>query len=235
MPAALVPHAAIPELAARVTPGMLKVLRHIQKADFIMNGKVVDRETAEILRQLTELGLIDPGYDGDTVGPPYMWVANGNGSRVLVYRTGIRGGPHYEVPAVELASWLELQDPERWWNVDGDPLLTGRLTFPCPAKTVAAQMRNIGRPLLLQAKKDDSEAKGQVIGRDKLDAVVDRLANNIHLIRGEDTPPWSEDRILYLCWKGSINEWLLAEDSETTALLSEERGNGKDAAKVEMK
>ncbi len=31
--------------------------------------------------------------------------------------------------------------------------------------------------------------------------------------------PDSEDRILYLCWKGSTEEWLLSEDSETTALM----------------
>ncbi len=235
MPAALVPHAAIPELAARVTPELLKVLRHIQKANFIRNGKTLDPDTVEILRQLTELGLIDPGYEGDTGGPPYMWVANGNGSRVLVYLTGVRGGPHYEVPAAELAAWLEQHGPEQWWNVDGDPLLTGRLSFPCPAKTLAAQMRKIGRPLLLQAKKDDTEAKGQVIGRDGLDAVVDRWANNIPLIPGEETPPWSEDRILYLCWKGSIHEWLLEEDSETTALLSAEQGIDRDAAGMEKK
>ena len=54
-------------------------------------------------------------------------------------------------------------------------------------------------------------------------------------IRGEEKPPWSEDRILYLCWKGTIQEWLLAEDSETTALLAAERGFGKEAVKVEKK
>src|SRR5437899_2483158 len=64
MAADLVPHAAIPELAARVTPGMLRALRHIQKADFIMN-KGLDVETAESLRQLTELGLVDAGYEDD--------------------------------------------------------------------------------------------------------------------------------------------------------------------------
>jgi len=52
MPAALVPHAAIPELAARVTSEMLKILRHIQKADFIMNGE-----------ELTEI-LPKPSADG---------------------------------------------------------------------------------------------------------------------------------------------------------------------------
>jgi hypothetical protein len=236
MPADLVPHAAIPELAARVTPGMLRVLRHIQKADFIMNSKGLDAETAESLHQLTELGLVDPGYEGDTSGPPYMWVANGNGSRVLAYKTGIRGGPHYELPPAELAAWLEQEGPDRWWNVDGDPLLTGRMTFPCPARNLAAELRKIARPLLVQAKEDDGTAKGQPINKEKIDAVVDRVGNNIHMIRGGEKPPWSEDRILYLCWKGSTDEWLLAEDSETTALMqAEEEGHARDAARVEKK
>jgi hypothetical protein len=235
MSAALVPHANIPALADRVTPGMLKVLQRVQKADFIMNGDAVGRDTVEILRQLTELGLVDLGYDGDTTGPPAMWVANGNGSRVLVYLTGIRGGPHYEVPAVELAAWLQQQGPDRWWNVDGDPLLTGRLTFPCQAKILAAQIWNIGRPLLIQAKKEDVEAKGQVIGREALDSVVDRLANDIHQIRGGEMPPWSDDRILYVCWKGATDEWLLAEDSETTVLMAADHGVGKDNARVEKR
>src|SRR5262249_30037535 len=151
MPANLVPHAAIPDLASRVTPEMLKVLRHIQKADFIMNSGDLDPSTLGALRQLTELGIVDPGYEGDTSGSPYIWVANGNGSRVLAYKTGIRGGPHYELPSAELAAWLEERGPDRWWNVDGDPLLTGRLTFPCPARHLAAALRSIPRPLLIQA------------------------------------------------------------------------------------
>ena len=48
-------------------------------------------------------------------------------------------------------------------------------------------------------------------------------------------PPWSEDRILYLCWKGSTEEWLLAEDSETTALMGADQGIGTDTARVEKK
>src|SRR5438094_4167460 len=220
MPTILVPHSVIPELAGRVTPDMLKVLRHIQKADFIMNSADLDPALAEILHQLTELGLVDPGYGGDTSGPPYIWVANGNGSRVLTYKTGIRGGPHYELPSAELAAWLEEQGPDRWWSADGDSLLTGRMTFPCPARSLAAELRNVGRPLLVQAKKDDASAKGQVISKDKIEAVTDTFANNIHMIRGGEKPSGSEDRILYLCWKGSTEEWLLSEDSETTALMT---------------
>src|SRR5262249_54836289 len=155
--------------------------------------------------RLSELGLMDPGYEGDASGRPTMWVANGNGSRVLAYKTGIRGGPHYELPPAELAAWLEQQGPDLWWNVDGDPLLTGRLTFPCPARTLATQLRTISRPLLIQAKKDDTAAKGQPIGKDRIDTTVDRLGNNLHVISGEESPPWSANRILYLCWKGSTD------------------------------
>ena len=183
MPAILVPHSAIPELAERVTPDMLKVLRHIHRADFIMNSSDLDPATADILRKLSELGLVDPGYDGDPGRPPSIWVANGNGSRVLTYKTGIRGGPHYELLSAELAAWLEQQGLDRWWSVDGDSLLTGRMTFPCRTRRLAAELRKIG-PLLVQAKKDDLAATGQVITKDKIDTLTDRFANNSHMIGG---------------------------------------------------
>src|SRR5262245_46068768 len=176
MPGDLVPHAAIPELAARVSPELLDVLRRIQKSEFIINGADVDEKTAEALRQLTDLGLVDPGYARDERDSPSMWISNANGSRVLNYRTGIRGGPHYEVPSVELAAWLEGQGKHRWWNVDGDPLLTGRLTFPCPAARLAAELKKINRPLLVQARKGDAGARGQTIDTAKLGDTVALLA-----------------------------------------------------------
>jgi hypothetical protein len=218
MPADLVPHAAIPDRAARVTPDMLKILRRIQEADFIMNGKDVDPATADILRQLTELGLIDTGSQGDTSGPPYMWVSNGNGSRVLSYLS-IRGGPHYEIPAFELAAWLEDQGKDRWWNVDGDPLLTGRMTFPCPARDLAGELRKINRPLLVQANKDDTGAKGQTIGKKKLNELVGHFPENSDVLGEGQTPALSGDRLLYLCWKERSYVWLLVEDSEATAQM----------------
>src|SRR5205807_2510537 len=89
MPAELVRNEAIPELAARVDPEMLRVLRRIQQAGFILNGGDVDQKTADILQRLAELGLIDPGYGGPTDGKPYQWVSNSNGSRVLRYLTSI--------------------------------------------------------------------------------------------------------------------------------------------------
>jgi hypothetical protein len=232
MPADLVPHNRIPELAARVTPEMLKVLKHLHKADFIWNDSTLEPNTVTLLTQLTTLGLVDAPNEGDTNRPPSIWVANGNGSRVLVYMTGIRGGPHYEVPASELAAWLEQQGSQRWWNVDGDPLLTGRLTFPCPAKILSEELLAINKPLLLQAKQGDTSAKGQLIDRAKLDAVVDRVGSNAQTSEGSEAPPWSTDRILYLCWKGVTNEWLLAEDSETTELMAADQAVVTDRARV---
>ena len=212
------------------------MLQHIQRADFILNTADVGSETKTVLGQLTELGLVDPGFEGDTSGPPFMWVANGNGSRVLAYKKGIRSGPHYELASPELAAWLEEQGLDRWWNVDGDPLLTGRMTFPCPARRLAAELRKIARSLLIQAKKDDNAANGQPINRNQINAVVDRVGNNIQMIQGEEKPAWSEDRVLYLCWKGSIDEWLLVEDSETTALMQAgEEMHARDAARMEKK
>ena len=95
MPAVLVPHGLIPELAARVSPDMLDILRRLHRAGTLRSRRELDQRKAEGLRCLAELGLVDPGFAGDTDGPP-LWTVNGNGSRVLTYLTGIRGGPHYE-------------------------------------------------------------------------------------------------------------------------------------------
>src|SRR2546426_133174 len=86
MPAVLVPHDRIPELAAQVSsPVMLTVLRRLREAGFIHNGPNVDQATLGILQRLTDLGLVDPGYDGSTNGKPFIWVSNANGERVLKY------------------------------------------------------------------------------------------------------------------------------------------------------
>ena len=89
MPADLVPNEAIPKLAKEIdSPAMLTMLRHLEQNGFILNNNDVNQETAAVLRRLTELGLVDPGYDGPTVGKPFIWVKNGNGHQVLQYFEG---------------------------------------------------------------------------------------------------------------------------------------------------
>jgi hypothetical protein len=216
MPADLVRQVEIPDLAAQVTPEMLAVLRRIQRAGFIQYSKRLDRTTFDILQRLAALRLVDPGYDRDTSGPPSLWGRNANGSRVLKYLASIPLGPFYEIASSELAAWLEEQGKDRWWNVDGDPLLTGMRMFPCPASDLAADLRRIARPLLVQAKEEDTHAKGQLVTKDGLDELVGHFFEDYPIADKKDRPRWSEDRLLYLRWKGADDDWLLAEDSETT-------------------
>lgn len=133
--------------------------------------------------------------------------------------SSIQAGPHYEIPSAELATWLELQGIDLWWNVDGDPLLTGRLSFPCPGDELAKELREINRPLLAQAAKGDADAKAQVIDAGKISQLVSRFAGNLRSTG--PLPQWANDRFLYMCWKGSPHEWLLAEDSVTTKQFRE--------------
>jgi hypothetical protein len=126
---------------------------------------------------------------------------------------------HYELPSTELARWLEAQGG--WWNVDGDPLLTGRLPFPCPADELAAELRRLNRLLLVQAIHSEFAPEGQ--GRltaDDLGKVAVRYSGSQS---GPDLPSeFVNDRQLYLCWKGSPHEWLLIEDSATAKQFQDE-------------
>lgn len=125
----------------------------------------------------------------------------------------IQAGPHYEVQSTELAKWLEEQASHSWWNVDGDPLLTGRVPFPCPTDELAAELRKIDRPLLIQAPQSELEANGQSIDSGKIGALVSYLKDNLHTT--VTLPEWADDRFFYLSWKSLPNEWMLTEDSVT--------------------
>ncbi len=127
--------------------------------------------------------------------------------------TSILAGPHFELPSTELAAWVERQGMDRWWNVDGDPLLTGLVSFPCPGDELAVELRRLNRPLLVQA--ESADAKGELIDSTRLDGLVSWLRDAIPAY-GVGAPPGTGDRLFYLCWKGSPAEWLLIEDSLTT-------------------
>src|SRR5438309_1620912 len=112
MPAPLVPHAAIPDLAKKVTPEQRAILAAIQQAGHIRNQRL-GADTFAALQELAKMGLVDPAHEGSAEGPLYLWASNGNGQRVLRYLTGIRSGPHYEIAAAELAAWLEAKGDDR--------------------------------------------------------------------------------------------------------------------------
>jgi hypothetical protein len=133
----------------------------------------------------------------------------------------IQSGPHYEIPSTELADWLEQQGADHWWMVDGDPLLTGRIPFPCPGDELSAELRKLNRSLLVQAPKGDTAAHGQPIDVAKLDSLASDYRGNP--LSARSSPERINDRFFYLCWKGSPYEWLLAEDSLTAKQFSEER------------
>jgi len=126
----------------------------------------------------------------------------------------IKSGPHFEVASDVLAEWIERQGASTWWNVDGDPMLTGRLSFPCPGDELSDALRRLHRPLLIQDPKKRKDAKGQSVAAEELDSLADLLGNNVKY--EGDKPIWADDRIFYCCWKGSDAEWLLEEDTETT-------------------
>jgi hypothetical protein len=122
--------------------------------------------------------------------------------------------PYYEIPSGELADWILQQGEERWWNVDGDSLLTGLLSFPCPGDELAEELLRINKPLHVLVSANHADAKGEIIGKDKLDGLVGRMGENV-VISGK-IPPWVNDRVLCLRWKGAPVEWLLVEDTETS-------------------
>ena len=128
--------------------------------------------------------------------------------------SSIQAESHYEISSGELATWLERQG-DAWWNVDGDPLLTGLLPFPSSGEELAAVLRRLDRPLLVQDRRAEPKGKGERIDGNKLDELVTTLGNNIHVINGGPKPAWAGDRLFFLSWKGSRAEWMLVEDRET--------------------
>jgi hypothetical protein len=111
--------------------------------------------------------------------------------------------PYYTLPAGALAGWLDRQ-PERWWCVDGDPVLTSIVDFPCPSDELAPMIRRVGQALLLRDKNPGSQAHGEEIGADRLDELAD-TSNRKHR------------KVLRLSWANSNVDWLLIEDEATVA------------------
>jgi hypothetical protein len=143
----------------------------------------------------------------------------------------LRDEPHYQVASTELADWLERQGTDIWWSVDGDPYLTGRISFSCPADVLAAELRRINRPLLVRDLHNALTARGQRITAQELDNLVSYFGDDVPCTASGRRPGEEDDRVLYLAWTDRGDEWMLFEDGETTAaerreaaLLAQGRG-----------
>lgn len=115
----------------------------------------------------------------------------------LTARVGQR--PHYLIQSSNLAAWIMDQGEETWWCVDGDPLLMGRLEFPCPPEELAKELQKINRPLLVS----DPDAVGD--GAEVTPEDLSRLVETEEL----GVP------CLFLSWQDGSVDWLLIKDQPT--------------------
>ena len=123
----------------------------------------------------------------------------------------IRQRAHYRLATSELAKWLEQQSDKCWWSVDGDPLLTGLVSFPCPSSELAEAVRHIDIPLLLQDKSDNPQAAGRQITAGDLSRLADTDEQG--------------NRSFLFGWENALADdlgWLLVEDRETAESMSSE-------------
>ncbi len=103
---------------------------------------------------------------------------------------------YHQVSLRELSAWLGTH-PDSWWRVDGDPILMGRVSFPCPTEKLAAALdRRGGTAFVWDA---ESKVPGPGISSEDLE----RLA----------TDP-EDGRILQLRWTANDSDWLLLEEPE---------------------
>jgi hypothetical protein len=109
---------------------------------------------------------------------------------------------YYLIGSDELAGWLDAQQGT-WWFVDGDPVLTAELDFPCPNDELAAVLRERRQPLLVLDRTPDTRAHGEHI--DSRD--FERLAD-----RGDRYG----NRNFVMQWQNSDIPWLLTEDREAS-------------------
>jgi hypothetical protein len=57
--------------------------------------------------------------------------------------------PHYVIKPAELAKWLDEEEPDTWWIVDGDPRLMRKVDFPCPSGELAEALRGFHKDLFM--------------------------------------------------------------------------------------
>lgn len=121
-----------------------------------------------------------------------FWV---NGFNVMTNR------PCFTISTFELAKWLREYGAGSWWTVDGDSILGGRLSFPCPAGNLADALAHITGNLLLLDKDRSAESPSPVIDSTELNQHVNSDA--------------AGERVLEFAWQKTPKiDWLLIEDKE---------------------
>ncbi|HEY8749766.1 MAG TPA: hypothetical protein VIM11_17415 [Tepidisphaeraceae bacterium] len=113
----------------------------------------------------------------------------------------IKDIPFAVIEPLEVARWLDAQ-PDTWWSVDGDPMLTAEIDFPCPAQELSSALRNhAGKRLLVLA--PGSEHYGEPIVREQLDGLSQRGRRH-------------NERGFLLRWMDQDEPWLLTEDTASS-------------------
>lgn len=108
--------------------------------------------------------------------------------------------PYYTIDPKDLAKWLDEQ-ADTWWIVDGDPVLTSHVDFPCPAEELSAELLRVNKPLRMFDPREGVQAQGETVPVEQLNDIAD-TQNKAH------------GRTYLLSWEGDDNQWLLGEDPE---------------------
>lgn len=115
----------------------------------------------------------------------------------------IREHTYYQVTSDTLSRWLENQSDHSMWSVDGDPILTGLMNFPCLASDLANEIQRLNKSLLVYADSPlPNHDLGQGLSVDDLDCIAIREEGN---------------RVFQFCWEQGSPEidWLMIEDQES--------------------
>jgi hypothetical protein len=107
---------------------------------------------------------------------------------------------HIVIPSRKLAEWLDGQ-PGTWWNVDGDPLLTSEVDFPCPNEELAEGLRKHDGNIMVFTRKRGRSSAGEDLNSLDLDDLA-------------DTENPKKEKNILAAWIGSDIEWLLSEDKD---------------------
>jgi hypothetical protein len=112
------------------------------------------------------------------------------------------------LPLHELVKWLHDQ-PNTWWSVDGDPLLSGRISFPCPADELADELQRIGKDLVLILPDETVTPPGAAMPK-----ILDQVSRS--------PADFDGDRLLAFGWANAREAlpWFLLEDTRAAAIHS---------------